>query len=167
MQSMSTGSVRVRPGTGVQEGRGAKAPSLSGSSDDWPKKKLRHVCAHRSSLQAPPYFSVLDLWAGPMKPRSVLCAKNADWRKRSIFWVLSKQATISLLHVTVVCSRLTVVPTSSWKVWRWHSGRGEPCCGIPEMAPEGQGARLCEPDDVEGFCAAIEGLASDPEGYLH
>lgn len=38
--------------------------------------------------------------------------------------------------------------------------------GIPEMLPEGQGDMLCEPDDVAGFCAAIERLASDRDKYL-
>jgi O-antigen biosynthesis protein len=34
---------------------------------------------------------------------------------------------------------------------------------IPEMAPEGQGAILCEAEDVEGFYAAISSLANDAE----
>jgi hypothetical protein len=37
--------------------------------------------------------------------------------------------------------------------------------GIPQMAPEGHGICLCEPENVEQFSHALDKLASDPAAY--
>jgi glycosyltransferase involved in cell wall biosynthesis len=70
-------------------------------------------------------------------------------------------------HVTVTCSRFDGRPNIVLE----SLAMGVPVVasrvgGIPEMAPEGHGAVLCEPDNVEEFCGAIERLASDKEGHL-
>src|ERR1035438_845149 len=125
------------------------------------RKSSRHVCAHRSSLQAPPYFSVLNLWGGTHGNLAPFFAPRMRTGGNGPFSGFCRNKRLSPLlprygRFNIVLESLAMgIPVVASRVG-----------GIPEMAPEGQGARLCEPDDVEGFCAAIEGLASDPEGYL-
>jgi hypothetical protein len=70
-------------------------------------------------------------------------------------------------HLTVICSRLDGRPNIILE----SLAMGVPIVasrigGIPEMAPEGDEASLCEPDNVDEFCAAIEGFACDRGRYL-
>ncbi len=69
--------------------------------------------------------------------------------------------------VAVVCSRLDGRPN----IVAESLAMGVPVVasrvgGIPEMVPAGHGAMLFAPDDVDGFCGAIERLATDREGHL-
>jgi glycosyltransferase involved in cell wall biosynthesis len=115
-----------------------------------------------------PTFQFLICGAGPMET-SLRSLRQECGLEETVHFLgfVETSDYLPCCHVTVVCSRLDGRPNIVLE----SLAMGIPVVasrvgGIPEMAPEGQGARLCEPDDVEGFCAAIEGLASDPEGYL-
>jgi glycosyltransferase involved in cell wall biosynthesis len=115
-----------------------------------------------------PAFQFLICGTGPMETslRS-LCQECGVEETVHFLGFVDTRGYLSCCHLTVTCSRLDGRPNIVLE----SLAMGIPVVasrvgGIPEMAPEGQGTRLCAPDDVEEFCGAIERLASDEEGYL-
>jgi glycosyltransferase involved in cell wall biosynthesis len=115
-----------------------------------------------------PAFQFLICGTGPMEAslRS-LCQEYGLEETVHFLDFVKTSEYLPCCHVTVVCSRFDGRPNIVLE----SLAMGVPIVasrvgGIPQMAPEGHGTRLCEPDDVEGFCGAIERLASDREGYL-
>ena len=115
-----------------------------------------------------PAFQFLICGTGPMETslRS-LCHEYGLQESVHFLGFVDTRRYLACCHVTVTCSRFDGRPNIILE----SLAMGVPIVasrvgGIPEMAPEGHGTRLCEPDDVEGFCGAIERLASDQEGYL-
>ncbi len=115
-----------------------------------------------------PAFQFLICGTGPMESslRS-LCQECGLEETVHFLGFVDTRGYLSCCHLTVTCSRLDGRPNIILE----SLAMGIPVVasrvgGIPEMAPEGHGAVLCEPDNVEEFCGAIERLASDGEGYL-
>jgi glycosyltransferase involved in cell wall biosynthesis len=115
-----------------------------------------------------PAFQFLICGTGPMETslRS-LCQEFGLEESVHFLGFVDTREYLPCCDVTVTCSRLDGRPNIILE----SLAMGVPIVasrvgGIPDMAPEGQGARLCPPDDVEEFCAAIERLASDREGYF-
>ena len=115
-----------------------------------------------------PAFQFLICGTGPMEASlHSLCEKLGLQETVHFLGFVDTCEYLPCCHATVTCSRLDGRPN----VILESLAMGVPVVasrvgGIPEMAPEGHGARLCEPDDVRGFCDAIERLASDRDGYL-
>lgn len=115
-----------------------------------------------------PAFQFLICGTGPMEAslRSQ-CKKGGLEETVHFLGFVDTCEYLPCCHVTVTCSRLDGRPNIILE----SLAMGVPIVasrvgGIPEMTPEGRGANLFEPDDVEGFCDAIERLASDRDGYL-
>ncbi|MGD0047383.1 MAG: glycosyltransferase [Bryobacteraceae bacterium] len=115
-----------------------------------------------------PAFQFLICGTGPMEAslRS-LCRECGVEETVHLLGFVKTSDYLPCCHVTVACSRFDGRPNIILE----SLAMGVPIVasrvgGIPEMAPEGNGTRLCEPDDVEAFGRAIECLASDKEGYL-
>ena len=112
-------------------------------------------------------FQFLICGTGPMEA-SLRCLCQHDGLEETVHFLgfVDTCEYLPCCHVTVTCSRLDGRPNIILE----SLAMGVPVIasrigGIPEMAPEGKGIELCEPEDVEGFHAAIERLASDKEGY--
>lgn len=123
-----------------------------------------HIAAR---FKGRPAFQFLICGTGPMEAslRS-LCQELGLEDTVHFLGFVDTRGYLPCCHITVVCSRLDGRPNIILE----SLAMGVPIVAsrvgaIPQMAPEGHGSRICEPDDVGGFCGAIERLASDPEGY--
>ena len=114
-----------------------------------------------------PGFQFLICGAGRME--SSLRSQCRQYALEDTVHFLGSIETIEYLpccHLTITCSRLDgrpniILESLAMCVPVVASRVG----GIPEMAPAGNGTWLCEPEDIDGFCEAIERLASDAERY--
>ncbi|MGB7759993.1 MAG: glycosyltransferase [Bryobacteraceae bacterium] len=115
-----------------------------------------------------PAFQFLICGTGPMEASlRALCRECGVEDTVHLLGFVKTGDYLPCCDVTVACSRLDGRPNIVLE----SLAMGVPIVasrvgGIPEMAPEGNGATLCEPDNVDDFCGAIERLASDREGYL-
>jgi len=114
-----------------------------------------------------PAFQFLICGTGPMETslRS-LCQEYGLEDTVHFLGFVKTSEYLPCCHLTITCSRFDGRPNIILE----SLAMGVPIVasrvgGIPEMAPEGHGTRLCEPDDVEEFCDAIERLASDGPDY--
>ena len=114
-----------------------------------------------------PAFQFLICGAGPLGPSlRALCQRSGLEETVHFLGFVDTRVYLPCCHVTVTCSRIDGRPNIILE----SLAVGVPVVasrigGIPEMASEGNGVLLCEPDDVDAFCAAIERLAADNDLY--
>ena len=115
-----------------------------------------------------PAFQFLIGGIGPLEDslRS-LCRQRRLEESVHFLGFVDTREYLPCCHVTVACSRLDGRPN----IVAESLAMGIPVVasrvgGIPEMAPEGHGAMLFAPDDVDGFCGAIERMACERESHL-
>ena len=119
-------------------------------------------------LRGRPGLQFLICGTGPMETSlRALCQERALEQTVHFLGFVDTHIYLPCCHLTVVCSRLDGRPNIILESLAMGVPVVASCVGgIPEMAREGRGIILCEPEDVEGFCAAIERLAGDREGHL-
>jgi glycosyltransferase involved in cell wall biosynthesis len=110
-----------------------------------------------------PQYEFLLCGAGPMESKlRAICVRQGLEDRAHFAGLVPAREYLPCCDVLVLCSRMDGRPN----VLMESLAMGVPVVasrvgGIPEMAPEGQGTRLCQADDVGQFQAAIEDLASD------
>jgi O-antigen biosynthesis protein len=111
-----------------------------------------------------PQYEFLLCGAGPMESKlRATCGRQGLEDKVHFAGLVPAREYLPCCDVLVLCSRMDGRPN----VLMESLAMGIPVVasrvgGIPEMAPEGEGTRLCEAEDVGQFQAAIADLASDP-----
>jgi glycosyltransferase involved in cell wall biosynthesis len=115
-----------------------------------------------------PDFEFLVCGAGPMEAQlRALCDRRGLRGRIHYLGLVPAREYLPCCDVLIVCSRRDGRPNIVME----SMAMGIPVVasrvgGIPAMASEGKGCRLCEPEHVEGFCRAIEQLASDGNAYI-
>src|ERR1041385_8081077 len=95
-----------------------------------------------------------------------LCDRRGLRERVHFLGFISTRDYLPCCDLVVVCSRIDGCPN----ILMESMAMGVPVLasrvgGIPEMTPDGLGCRLFEPQDIDGFCNAIERLALDESEY--
>jgi glycosyltransferase involved in cell wall biosynthesis len=112
-------------------------------------------------------FEFLVCGTGPMEGGlRDLCEKHSLADTVHFLGFVSTPDYLPCCDVTVICSRLDGRPNLLME----SLSMGIPVVAsrvgaIPDMAPEGQGVRLCEGGDIDAFRRVILDLASNPAAY--